>query len=336
MALAAVGASHGRYLKEQDPITKDKGHWLGEGAKALGLDERDTRRTIERLMEGTGLVRKQHNHRVGWDLVQSAPASVNAFFAIGSADQQEQILTSQRVAVEEMVKHLEQEHAFVRSGGVFKQAQLVARVVDHAVSRAGDPQIHSHVMIFNLGRAHDGHWRVLYSPEIYKAQRELQSFYDCELANQLEKRLGVTIERAGESFRIAEIPKDLEKVFSTRRRQIEEHMEDRKARGLKASPQIANFATRPAKQEFTEAELRQRWQEKVQEQEVSKLFNQEPRRDVAARLKEALEAAKGRGLRQALIEAQDKGIPAWLVRDAIRQQPLEFERPKRIEVELLR
>lgn len=80
-----------------------------------------------------------------------------------------------------------------------------------------------------------------------KTKTLLGGAYRAGLASELQK-LGFAIERDKSSFRIAEVPRELEKDFSTRRKQIEAELKQQGMSGGKAA-QVATMATREAKGE---------------------------------------------------------------------------------------
>jgi conjugative relaxase-like TrwC/TraI family protein len=49
----------------------------------------------------------------------------------------------------------------------------VAASFRHETSRALDPQLHSHCVILNVTRRHDGEWRAVNARGIFRAQRPL-------------------------------------------------------------------------------------------------------------------------------------------------------------------
>ena len=63
---------------------------------------------------------------------------------------------------------------------------------DHRMSRAGDPQIHSHVVVLNMSRTErDGRWRALDGQAIYRARGLGSATYEQVLMTELSRRLGV-------------------------------------------------------------------------------------------------------------------------------------------------
>jgi conjugative relaxase-like TrwC/TraI family protein len=149
-----------------------RGRWIGAAARELGLQgevEADQlRRVLEGLdpQNGSELRTSTSRARVaGFDLTFSAPKSVSVLFGLGDDDLRARVREAHDVAVREAVGHLERWAAAVRRGHggvrVEQASGLVAAAFRHRTSRAGDPQLHTHVLVGNLGRGIDGRWSAL-------------------------------------------------------------------------------------------------------------------------------------------------------------------------------
>jgi hypothetical protein len=107
----------------------------------------------------------------GFDLTFSAPKSVSVVFGIADERVRATVRTAHDRAVREAVAYLERSAAAVRRGhgGVrLEQADgLIAAALRHRTSRAGDPQLHTHVVVANLGRGPDGRWSALDGRQLY-------------------------------------------------------------------------------------------------------------------------------------------------------------------------
>jgi conjugative relaxase-like TrwC/TraI family protein len=82
-------------------------------------------------------------------------------------------------AVREAIGHAERTAAAVRRGHgglvVEPASGLVVGLFRHRTSRLGDPQLHTHAVVANLGRGPDGRWSTLDGRRIY-AQARTSSF----------------------------------------------------------------------------------------------------------------------------------------------------------------
>ena len=131
---------------------------------------------------------------------------------------------------------------------------LAAVTFAHDSSRPVDgyaaPQVHTHVIVFNMTRTADGAVRPLQPRELYKSQQYATAAYRSDLALRLSA-LGYRVER-GESGQpeIVGYSRDYMDASSPRRKQIEEHLAKVNQTGAGAA-QIAAHKTREAKVELT-------------------------------------------------------------------------------------
>src|SRR4051794_2516256 len=146
-----------------------RGEWVGRASAELGLagpvEASQLRRVLAGLdpRAGSPLRSAAHPVRVaGFDLTCSAPKSVSVLFGVGDPETRRRVRVAHDRAVREAIGYLERTAAAVRrgSGGtiVEEASGLVAAAFRHRTSRAGDPQLHTHVLVPNLGRGIDGRW----------------------------------------------------------------------------------------------------------------------------------------------------------------------------------
>lgn len=236
------------------------GHWIGRGAERMGLDgevkEGELRAAFHGYHPRTGeaiAARLGDDHKPGEDLCFSAPKSVSMVWAAGDDATRKAISEAQQRAVEAAIKHAEDSGAFRTQhghAGVEKQAYtggLAVATFEHSTSREGDPQLHTHCIVMNLS---DTGRNIDFDT---KQKMLLGAAYRAELASEMQK-LGFEIERDKTSFRIAEVPKELERDFSTRRKQIEAELKQQGMSGGKAAA-VATLSTREAKGEVDRAAL---------------------------------------------------------------------------------
>ena len=163
----------------------------------------------------------------GFDLTFSVPKSVSVLWALADADMQRKIVEAHHRAVASTIRLIERDVARTRigHGGAARVPVrgLIAAGFDHHDSRAGDPQLHTHVTIVNRVQAvADGQWRTLDSKSLYAASVAHSDTYDLLLADNLTRTLGVAWEtrlrgRARNPRReLAGIPDSLIAEFSQR------------------------------------------------------------------------------------------------------------------------
>ena len=151
---------------------------LDEPAPAGGLDQPPPRRKVP-----------------GYDLTFSAPKSVSVVFGIAEADVQRRVMGAHRVAVDAALAYLEREAVRVRRGQggrqVIEADGLLAAAFDHRTSRAGDPQLHTHVLIANQSRGVDGRWSALDGRLLYSHAKTAGYVYQAVLRAQITERVGL-------------------------------------------------------------------------------------------------------------------------------------------------
>ena len=216
-----------------------RGQWLGSAGSELGLCGAvvgdDLRAVLAGLdpRDGAPLRRAASPVRVsGFDLTFSAPKSVSVLFGVGNDELRGQVRAAHDRAVREALGYLERSAAAVRrgaGGAVVEEASgLVAAGFRHRTSRAGDPQLHTHLLVANLGRGSDGRWSALDGRRLYAHARAASFIYQAVLRAELTRTVGVewTPVRGG----IAEVlgvPRAVREAFSRRRAEIEAALEGR-------------------------------------------------------------------------------------------------------------
>ena len=221
------------------------GRWSGTGAGTLELAGRVDDDGFMALMEGRDPRTGEQLRRVGgrskvaaFDLTFSAPKSVSVLFAIGEPVLAARLAEAHESAVDAALGYLEREACRVRRGrgGVRREVGegFVAAAYRHRMSRAEDPQLHTHVVAANLARGADGRWTALDATPIYRHAKAAGFLYQAHLRAAVGERLpwvrwGPVRNGMAEIERIA--PAVL-REFSTRRRQIEERERELAAAGV--------------------------------------------------------------------------------------------------------
>src|SRR5215210_5930820 len=164
------------------------GAWLGRGAAALGLNggvgECELRATLEGRHPFTGVeLRDSRRTRVpGFDLTFSAPKSVTVLFGVAGRPIRRQVQVAHEIAVRDALGYLEDVAAYGRRGhgglDFMRGHGLVAAAFRHRTSRAGDPQVHTHVLVANLTRLANGRWQSLDGRRLYGHARTAGFLYE--------------------------------------------------------------------------------------------------------------------------------------------------------------
>jgi conjugative relaxase-like TrwC/TraI family protein len=169
-----------------------------------------------------------------FDLTFSAPKSVSVLFAVAPAEVSAALVECHEEAVRGALGYLEDEAVFVRrgkGGARFEHAGgLIAAAYRHRMSRALDPQLHTHVVAANLARGEDGRYTALHHPSLYRAARTAGYLYQSHLRAAVRDRLGLEWGPVHKgAAELAELPTDVLRVFSQRARRIELAVSEREA-----------------------------------------------------------------------------------------------------------
>ncbi|WP_116451572.1 MobF family relaxase [Blastococcus litoris] len=223
----------------------------------------------------------------GFDLTFSPVKSVSALWALAPRAVAEEIEAAHATAVADTLTWLERHACFTRLGhdGVrqVETTGLVAAAFTHRDSRAGDPDLHTHVAVSNKVQTTDGQWRALDGRVLYKANVAASERYNTLLEAGLVDRLGVrfTDRSGGDSGKravreILGIDSRLLSSWSSRRRAIDvrrghlaaafqrEHGRTPTASEAIALAQQATLQTREAKHEPRSlAEQRAAWRQEA-------------------------------------------------------------------------
>ncbi|WP_228805826.1 MobF family relaxase [Nocardia higoensis] len=130
----------------------------------------------------------------GFDLTFSPVKSVSAAWALAPREVAAKIEAAHHAAIADALGFLEQHAVFTRigSGGVaqVEVGGLIATMFDHRDSRAGDPDLHTHVVISNKVRRATGQWGALDGSMLYQHAVTASEIYNSRLEHHLETALG--------------------------------------------------------------------------------------------------------------------------------------------------
>ncbi|QTE29348.1 MobF family relaxase [Pengzhenrongella sicca] len=167
---------------------------------------------------------------VGFDLTFTAPKSVSVLWALADDATRQKIHAAHRAALASALEFVEAKVVRTRVGaGGRRQIRtngMLAAAFEHFDTRAGDPNLHTHVVIANKTQGPDGQWRSLDGKTVLAAAVTVSEFYDTVLADELTRRLPLEWEmrdrgeRRNPAFEITGIGEDLLAEFSTRSGQI--------------------------------------------------------------------------------------------------------------------
>ena len=222
----------------------------------------------------------------GFDLTFSVPKSVSVAWALADGLTRDAVYGAHRAAVERVLRFAE-DQVFCSRVGKAGAAQInlkgvVAAMFDHWDSRAGDPQLHSHVVVLNRAQGVDGKWRTLDSRAVFRSTVALSELYNGVLSDYLTAALGWGWEPVARrhstvpKYEVAGVPATLREEFSRRSTDIEDakntlvdqfardHGREPTAREVLKLRQTATLATRPGKQVRPLAELVDGWRARAE------------------------------------------------------------------------
>ena len=218
------------------------GEWMGLGADRLGLSGKVGAEAFLRLCEnrhpasGESLTQRLNttrmdeagdntaNRRIFYDFTFSPPKSVSVAAFVG---EDARILEAHAQAVRSALREFE---AFATTRVRMGRANIdrstgnfAAALFTHDTSRALDPHLHTHCIVFNATfDAVENRWKALQNYELLRARKFAENVYYHELARQLRGfGYGIRNQARGD-FQIEGISEEICERFSKRRIQIDE------------------------------------------------------------------------------------------------------------------
>jgi conjugative relaxase-like TrwC/TraI family protein len=289
------------HLSVRDYYTENqrvRGEWSGTGAVMLGLAGAVTRdeflalcdnvhpKTRDRLTQRRNTVRRSDeteaaNRRVFYDFTFSPPKSVSVAALVTDDNR---ILAAHADAVKIALRELEQFAATrVRGGDTNadrRTGNIVAALFEHETSRALDPHLHTHCIVFNATHDKDEHrWKALQNYEMLGAQKYVENVYYHELARAL-RSFGYAVENSARGdFELADVPHEISARFSKRHQEIDQKTRDFLAfhpgtlrRNENAIREHIAHKERARKAPTTRSDsLRRLWEEQLTREELSAL-----------------------------------------------------------------
>ena len=320
---------------------EETGRWIGRATDRLGLaGEVD----VEGLSLLFGKGRDPNSEEplgrpfggekgsevAGYALSFAPPKSVSILWALAGSEVADQVRAAHDAAVQAALEFLQYHAAFTRRGhgGAVQEGTggYLGAVFVHRTSRAGDPQLHSHVLVANkVQAASDGRWLSIDGRELYEVQKAAGMLYKAAVRAELKARLGVAWGDVDDNggAEVIGVPAALIRQFSKRRAQVKTtasglvaEREMALGRSLTGDEragvfQMAANQSRSAKDGAeTTGELRQRWQTEATgaghpvERSISSVLDQ-PGKPTAVQIALARVGVKP-SIELALVEALDR------------------------------
>jgi len=258
----------GDYYSQDNAVA---GEWMGIGAKHLGLEGRVKEEQFLKLCHNqnpyTGELLTQRlkstrwdsdrmlevaNRRIFYDFTFSPPKSVSIQTFIAK---DARILNSHNRAVKIALTELEAFAGTRIRKGLARSERLTGNIIcalfRHETSRALDPHLHTHCVMFNATfDSAENRWKALSNFEMLQARKYAENVYYHELARNL-REFGYVIENKSRGdFEIRGVSNDLLSRFSKRHNEIDESIE----KLLKEKPELAKTNIKELRSQIAQAE----------------------------------------------------------------------------------
>jgi conjugative relaxase-like TrwC/TraI family protein len=278
--LREIARDREEYLSGQG---ESPGEWLGGSAATLGLRGECSPEEFQRVFAwrhpqtGEQLGRAPRSDAMpAWDLVLRPVKDVSVLYALGDDRTRRAAREAHQVGVEAAVGYLDGQVGTRRGRGGAEHvggAGLLAVGFTHRTSRAGDPLLHTHLVIVNRTLGPDGQWRTLDSRDLLAHRQAADAIYRAAYQHELSRALGIrwgAPDRWGNRA-IQGMPEELVKAFSKRHQQITAELERLEADGRTRTGRLVQYvahATRPAKTHDIPETLYGRWQQEARERGI--------------------------------------------------------------------
>ena len=198
----------------------------------------------------------------------SSPKSVSLLAAGGDQRVRREVAAGRAEALTLAVGYLERHGIGVRrdhngtdrypaTGG------LLGVAFEHRMSRAGDPNYHTHVLVQNAARGPDGRWTALDSDRLYAHLMAADHLYLAAERAALTERLGVrwgpVDARSGAAEVVGLDDRALIERFSKRSEEIDDWLAEHGLSGIKASSAAAVATRAPKDRSESEQSVYARW-----------------------------------------------------------------------------
>ena len=214
---------------------------------------------------------KRHQTAIaGFDLVFTPSKSVSIAWGLGDKQLRKDIEAAHEHAIQDVVRHLENNVIMTRRGHngirqIDTKNGIIGTKFRHYDSRAGDPNLHDHVVIANRVEGEDDKWSSIDGRTLYQYGVECSELYNSRVQQYVTEKTGLQFEPRMQNGKpiheIVGISDEMVRAFSSRRGDISAELDRVKAKfvadnGYEPSEkqliklaQQATLATRPAKSE---------------------------------------------------------------------------------------
>uniref|UniRef100_UPI001964411F MobF family relaxase n=1 Tax=Burkholderia sp. LMG 13014 TaxID=2709306 RepID=UPI001964411F len=262
------------YYQGSDGKMQNPTRWIGDGPEALGLSGVVDHKALDLMAAGRGpngeplVANAGAEHNMGYDLTFSPFKTFSVAWARANPEERERLLGAHRAAVDLSLQYLK-ENLDVRAGAGGTErigcSELFAAGFTHFTNRNLDPQVHEHVLLFNVVRGADGKTRSLNTRDLQQHVYVMDQIHKGALAHSLTE-MGYAVNREIElhqhtgretghvRYDIDGISREVVLAESSRRLELVKYAEEHNV-----SYNQATLATRKSKDEPAFAELDPMW-----------------------------------------------------------------------------
>ncbi|MGY1868677.1 MobF family relaxase [Nocardia gipuzkoensis] len=227
-AYAAYNAEHGRV--DYAPIPAEQRSRIATEvsqrmfAEEYGRPPRDDRELSGWVARAS---RAPSKRVAGFDLTFSPVKSVSTLWALAPREVSEKIEAAVDAALRDVLAYMEEHAVFTRVGRHSRRqvdvvGGLIATAFQHRDSRAGDPNLHVHVVVSNAVKRHDGQWGALDGRMIYQHNVAASELFNTRLEHYLEQSLGVQFAERHSSSRRRRGKRPVREIVGVEERLAEE------------------------------------------------------------------------------------------------------------------
>ena len=214
---------------------------------------------------------KKHQTAIaGFDLVFTPSKSVSIAWGLGDKELRKNIEAAHEHAIQDVVRHLESNVVMTRRGHngirqIDTKSGIIGTKFRHYDSRAGDPNLHDHVVIANRVEGEDDKWSSIDGRVLYQYGVECSELYNSRVQQYVTEKTGLQFEPRMQNGKpiheIVGISDETIRAFSSRRGDISAELDKVKEKFVADNgygpsekqliklAQQATLATRPAKSE---------------------------------------------------------------------------------------
>lgn len=236
--------------------------WQGKLKDELFLPDNVTQKDFDALV-------KEREERAGFDLCFSAPKSVSVAMCL-SEETRLDMIKAHEAAVSAVLQKIEEREVGARVTNNKKTTfvltgNMICGKFNHYVSRASDPQLHTHAVILNK-TAFEGKYYAIDNRNLYKNKMLYGQIYrNCLAAELMKKGYEISVTNTAKGFfELDGIQNNILIEFSKRRQQIVSFL---KENAVESPEQAAKAAmmTRQAKENHDLQLLMKSWKETINE-----------------------------------------------------------------------